>query len=193
MIKADDNVLVRPEIQSCAQDAKGHEGNCSVAEVHEPDEDDGTTDADWDEQASLLLTATAFAAIYLARGRQPVGIWWHAEVSFMSAVEVLCQIPAQQRRATMYVPPAATWILLAGEGILDFCRTDFDRADGAKGATSYGHEWPWGKGRGFSMARWALWKTRFGEIATTQGLKDDVKDIAARAAAEMARIAGLMR
>ena len=42
----------------------------------------------------------------------------------------------------------------------------------------------------FSMARWALWKTRFGEITTTQGLKDDVKDIAAGAAAEMARDRG---
>lgn len=39
-------------------------------------------------------------------------------------------------------------------------------------------EWLWGKGRGYSLGRWAFWKERFGETATTQGLLDSVKDLA---------------
>lgn len=49
-------------------------------------------------------------------------------------------------------------------------------------------EWLWGKGSGYSLGRWAFWKKRFGEIATTQGLLDSVKDLAARAVSEMGKI-----
>lgn len=41
---------------------------------------------------------------------------------------------------------------------------------------------------GYSLGRWAFWEKRFGEIATTQGLLDSVKDLAARAVSEMGKI-----
>jgi hypothetical protein len=144
----------------------------------------------WDDQAVPLLNATTFGAMYLARGKQPIGMAFHAEVSFIQSVEVPCQTPEQQRRAGMYVPPAATWVLLAGQSIHELCKSDYHRKDGAPGSVWDGDEWLWGKGRGYSLGRWTFWKKRFGEIATTQGLKDDVKDIAARAASEMGIIEG---
>lgn len=149
-------------------------------------EDEG----DWDAQAVPLLNATTFGAIYLAHGRQPIGMTFHAEVSLMHGVEVPCQTPEQHRRALMYVPPAATWILLAGKNIYELCKNDHDRKDGDPGSTPDGDEWLWGKSRGYSLGRWAFWKKRFSEIATTRELDEGVKDIAARATSEMKNIEG---
>ena len=128
--------------------------------------------------------------MYLARGKQPLGMPFNAEVSLMEGVEGRYQTPERRRRAAMYVPPAATWVLLAGERIYELCKSDHDRKDGAGGSTSDCGEWLWKKGRGYSLERWAFWKQQFSEIATTQGLKDDVKDIAARAAAAMEKTEG---
>ena len=108
----------------------------------------------------------------------------------MHGIEVPCQTPEQQRRALIYVPPAATWILLAGEGVRELCKNDHDRQDGAPGSTSYGDEWLWGRGRGYSLERWTLWKKRFFEIASTKELEDNVTEIAAKAAFEMERVGG---
>jgi len=107
--------------------------------------------SDWDDQAVPLLNATTFGAMYLARGKKPIGMPFHAEVSLMQGVEVPCQTPEQHRRAAMYVPPAATWVLLAGESIHELCKSDYNRKDGAPGSTPEGDEWRWGKGRGYSL------------------------------------------
>lgn len=148
-------------------------------------------DGNWDAQAVPLLNATTFGAVSLSRGKQSVGMLFHAEISFMEGVEVAHRTPDQQRRAAMYVPPAATWILLAGEKIFEFCKSDYNRKDSPPGSTPDGDEWLWGKGRGYSLGRWAFWKRRFGEIAMTQGLQDGIKDIAARANSNMGKIEGL--
>ena len=105
----------------------------------------------------------------------------------MHGVEVPRLTPEQQRRAARYVPPAATWILLAVERIHELCQNNYNGRDGVPGSTN-GEEWLWGKGRDYSSAQGALWKQRFGEIATTQGLMGGVRDIAARAASEIGRM-----
>lgn len=150
-------------------------------------------EADWDAQTVPLLNATTFGAVYLALGRQPIGMSMHAEISLMQGIEVPYQTLEQQRRAVMYVPPAATWVLLASEKIFELCKTDYDRQDGAPGSTPDGEEWLWGNGRGYSLGRWTFWKKRFSEIAILTELKGDVMDIAARAASEMERIEGKMQ
>ena len=101
-----------------------------------------------------------------------------------------CQTLEQHQRAAMYVPPAATWVLFAGQSIYELCKINHDRRDGAPGSTLYGDGWLWGKGRGYSLGRWGFWKKRFGEIATTKELKDSVRDIAARAASKMEEMGG---
>ena len=131
-----------------------------------PDEGDWT-----DAQKATLLNVTNFSALYLDHGQKDIGMSFHAEVSLMEGIEVPYQTPEQQRRAATVVPPAATWILLAGEKIYDLCKSGKDD-----------------KGRGFSLRRWALWKAKFGEIATNQGLEDNVRDIASKTACEMGRI-----
>lgn len=151
--------------------------------IEEEDEMEGS----WDDQAVLLLNATTFGAMCLARGNQVIGMLFHAKVSLGEVIEVACQTPDQQRLAAMYVPPATTWILLAGERLYEVCKSDLNREDGAIGYVPL-DVWLWGKGQGYSLEWWAFWKKGFGEIATTQGLLDGVKDLAARAVSEMDKI-----
>ena len=106
----------------------------------------------------------------------------------MQGIEVPCQTPEQQRHALIFVPPAATWVLIAGKSIYELCKVDHNRQDAAPGSTPIGDEWLQDKGRGYSLGRWDLWKSRFSEIATAQGLKETVKEIAARASSEMDRV-----
>lgn len=143
---------------------------------------------EWNSQAVPLMNATSFGARYLVEGRQPIGMSWHAEISLMQGIEVPCQTSEQQRRAALYVPPAATWMTLGGGKIHDLCKIDQDRKDGAAGSTWEGDEWLWGKGRGYSMERWAFWKLRFNELASAPGLMDNIKDPAKKAAERMSQI-----
>ena len=144
----------------------------------------------WDAQAEALLNATTFGAMYYVIGKQDIGMVFHAEIGFMHGIEVPCQTPEQQRHALIFVPSAATWVSIAGKSIYELCKVDHNRQDAVPGSTPIGDEWLWGKSRGYSLKRWSLWKSRFGEIATAQGLKDSVKEIAARASSEMDRVDG---
>ena len=63
---------------------------------------------DWDAQAVPLLNGTIFDATYRARGKIDVGMPSNTEYSLMQGIEVPCRSLEQQRRAVMYVPPAAT-------------------------------------------------------------------------------------
>ena len=130
--------------------------------------------------------------MYLVIGKQDIGMAFHAEISLMQGIEVPCQTPEQQQRALISVPPAATWVLIAGNNIYELCKIDHNRQDDAPSSTPIGDEWLWGKGRGYSLGRWGLWKSRFSEIATAQGLNDSVKEISARARSEMDRVEGQM-
>ena len=138
----------------------------------EPETSEMPDEGDWtDAQKATLWNVITFSALYLDHGRKDIGMSFHAEVSLMEGIEVPYQTPEQQRRAATVVPPAATWILLAGEKVYELCKSGKDD-----------------KGRGFSMGRWALWKEKFGEIATNQELGDDVRDIASKAVGEMEKI-----
>ena len=160
--------------------------------MHETDIEplDEMEEGEWDAQAVTLINATTFGAIYLARGRQPVGMSFHAEVSLMQGIEVPYQTREQQRCAAVYVPPAATWVLLAGEKIYELCKADHDRKDSDPASNLGSDQWLWAKSRGYSLGRWAFWKKRFGDIAATSELKDGVKEIAERAASRMESIDG---
>lgn len=114
------------------------------------------TEGDRDSRVVFLLNATTFGAIYLARGRQPIGMWWHAEVGLMQGIEVPYETLEQHQRAALYVPPAATWMLLAGRSIYELCKVDHGRLDGGPGSTPDGDEWLWGYGRGYSLGRWSF-------------------------------------
>ncbi len=110
----------------------------------------------WDDQAVPLLNATTFGAMYLARGKQPIGMLFHAEISLMQAIEVPCQTHDQQRLTAMYVPSAATWILFAGVRIYELCKSEFNHEDDALGFGFTPQEWLWGKSRAYNLGRWAF-------------------------------------
>ena len=132
-------------------------------------------EADWTEaQKATLMNVITFSALYLARGQKDIGMSLHAEVSLMDGIETPYETQQQQKGAATVVPPAATWILIAGNKIWDLCQAGKDD-----------------KGRGFSMGRWNLWKRKFGEIAANEGLGQHVKDIASGAATTMQQIEGL--
>ncbi|MCJ1262146.1 hypothetical protein MMC22_002016 [Lobaria immixta] len=134
------------------------------------DINDKEMEDDWDGQAIPLLNATTFAAVYLNRRKDSVGTLYYAIHSLTAGVEEPYQTPDQYRDAAMYVPPAVTWILLAGKWIYELCTHDMNCEDGA------------------SLQQWAFWKKRFGEIAKTQGLQGEIKDHAWRAAFKMGEI-----
>lgn len=80
----------------------------------------------WDHQAVPLLHATTYGAMCLARGKQMRGMLFHAKISLGEIIKGPCQTPDPQWHAAMFVPPAATWIPLAGESILEVCKSDFN-------------------------------------------------------------------
>ena len=150
--------------------------------------DETDDESNWETQAASLRNATNFGAKYLAEGRQPIGMSSHAEISLMQGIEVPCQTLEQKQRALLYVPLAATWMIIGGEKIYALCQYDQDRKDDAPGSTGAGDEWLWGKGRGYSMERWTFWRKRFTELVNTPGLKDDVRGFVEKAVVEMAQI-----
>lgn len=145
---------------------------CLQREDIEPGEPEMPASGDWtDAQKKRLLDVVTFGALYLHYGEVDIGMSFHAEVSMMYGIEGPYQTPEQQRGALTDVPPAATWILIAGSDIYKLCKT---------GKTE--------RGRGFDLGRWALWKSKFDEISENQGLTEDVRDIARRAAMAMSGI-----
>ncbi len=88
-----------------------------------------------------FLNATTFGTMYLVIGKQDIDMAFHAEISLMQGIEVPCQTPEQQRRALMFVPPAATWISIPGKSIYELYETDHYRQDGAPGSMPIGDEW----------------------------------------------------
>ena len=142
---------------------------------YEPDDTDSEPyQGDWHDQAPPLLSATSFAATYLVRNfENDVSMACYVGESLHQGVVEPCETPEQQYTAVVYLPPAATWILIAGEKLHQLCKGD-DRARRMK--------------LQFSLEKWALWRRRFGEIAAAGLLDGRLLDFASRAADEMARI-----
>ncbi|KAL8871285.1 MAG: hypothetical protein Q9174_002852 [Haloplaca sp. 1 TL-2023] len=145
-----------------------------------------------------LLSDNVFAALYLLE-LDPDGprydFWcfrYFAREHFLCTLEVTTATPYQIRRAEIYVPPAAMWILIAGRNIHGYCKDNRDY----KGEDVY-QRWIGGEhgseltflGKdGFSMDRWACWKTRFEQISLLEGIDRDVMDYAVQAARAMGKI-----
>lgn len=141
-------------------------------------------EGDRDAQAVPLLIATTFGAIYLALGRQPIGIPFYAAVGLTQGVEVPCQT---LKLATAYDDVRATglllWCCLPAKVSTSTARTITIARTAARarrrmvtsGCGTRAGATAWGGGR--------VGRKDFGGIAAT-------KDIAARAASEMGRIGG---
>ena len=97
-----------------------------------------------------------------------MGMSFHAEVSLMDGIEESYTNPAQARRAAALLPPAVTWIMLAGQQIYNLCRT---------GKLDHG--------RGFSLDRWADWKQDFRTATSTSQIAFNLRMEAVSAVSKM--------
>lgn len=128
-----------------------------------PDEGDWT-----DAQRQTLMNVVTFGALYLVHGEKDIGMSFHAKICLLDGLEESYRTPIEIRRAKTNVPPAAVWILGAGETIFELCTHGKLDIDGD-----------------CSLGQWTFWKKRFHEIATSPMLPYDVRDIAEQAVMRM--------
>jgi hypothetical protein len=129
------------------------------------------TSEEWYSQAPSLLNMTLFAATYFVRGGK---MGYFAEIGLKLGLEQDLTDPDNQERTRMFVPPAATWILIAGRKIYQFCVDKFNHSDPkttASGNLRY---------QGYCLARWSCWKQAFNNIAS-MNLHRDVTDYSTQA------------
>ena len=171
----------------------------AVPDVLIDDFDHGRSSASWDAASQKLLHGNVFGALYL-RELEPDGpprdflsMRMQARWSLMYALEIATDSPGQIRRAEIYVPPAARWILITGRNLYEYCKSNLDYEGDAvnqrwMGGPEHGSQLLFTGRDGFSIERWAFWKKRFEDTQGLQGATDDVKNLAAQATEMMEEV-----
>lgn len=172
----------------------------SATDVHSTkDLDQGRTPISWSEQARKFQVANAFAATYLcALDAKGPGFEWRGTITMakdtlMEALELPVETPEQIRRAGIFVPAAAQWILVSGRQIYDYSRRKEWYEDEKVptrwiGGTDGGPNLFEGD-EGFSMERWHFWAQRFEDISKLgEKAMESVIHSATEAAKKMAMI-----
>ncbi|KAI5204342.1 hypothetical protein AUEXF2481DRAFT_27210 [Aureobasidium subglaciale EXF-2481] len=149
----------------------------------EIDPPDGN-DAEWHAQAPQLLNITTFAATLMLRSDGCPDLSFFASIAMDEGVD----LPYDSKRELheewrMYVPPAATWIMVAGSKIRELCFVD-ELPEAANRHSVRSH---WG-GRTYCPARWRFWKQRFDELARDTSIDERCQDFATQAARAMERL-----
>jgi len=122
---------------------------------------------------------------------------WQSAVNYAlwfipAAIEV-SYVPSNlgSRRASLWIPQAANWFLVAGRTIYSLCRDEVRKGDGP--AREWGESDDGVDGylfhgtEGFSLDRWAFWKSRFGQIASMD-LPPDLRALAKEAGEKMVEV-----
>lgn len=135
-------------------------------------------DGEWLTQAAPFLNATLFAATCLRRVSSMVDLSRYAEACLQEAVEHSGAISRPREHAAMFGPPAAAWILIAGERIYQLCKENYKRENVANGI-EHG---------GFSLERWAYWKQKFFEMAESEEMEDNARDYARKTGEAMGAV-----
>lgn len=131
--------------------------------------------------------------MYLDRGKLSANMPYHALCGITSGIEAGYQTPEDYRDGAIYIPSAATWFLIAGKKIYELCKSNYRRKDSSRYLAKEKKDYQWRGDNGYCLERWAFWRKRFGEIKMTQGLQDDVKDIAGRAFIKMGEVESQMK
>lgn len=126
------------------------------------------------------MNVVTFGARYLSRleRRVPLGMPFHASINLHEAFENPYTIYTEHTHncevqcAEVLVPPAATWLLLAGEEIYELCKIN------AKSGSIYG----------FTLNGWGVWKNKLLHLRASVELDSSVCEIASRAAIAMSTI-----
>lgn len=86
--------------------------------------------------------------------------------AFMNGVESSLNTLEDVQEVQRNIPSAATWILLAGDDIFEYCRMNHDRRPPMERAKPY----LWKGDQGYSLERWTFWKQRFHELSHAEEL-----------------------
>lgn len=134
------------------------------------DIDLGNCPLSWQEQAQRYKAANSFSSLYLNALTPSITCEWRgmqctARNTLIEALEVDITTYTQIRRAGIYIPAAAQWLLHTAPLIWEFCKTKelysgnvewrewIGGSDGSKAL--------WKGDDGFSVERWVFWKQRF--------------------------------
>ncbi|KAH0363589.1 hypothetical protein KCU65_g7369, partial [Aureobasidium melanogenum] len=150
---------------------------------YEIDPSDGN-DVDWHAQAPQLLNITVFAATLMARSDGTFDVLFPASI----AMELGVDRPYDNTRELgeewrMYIPPAATWILIAGSKIRELCYTE----ELPEAANQHSIRSQWG-GRTYCSRRWEFWKQRFQQLAEDTAIDDRCQEYAKQAFGAMDKL-----
>ena len=150
------------------------------AEIDPPD----GNDAEWHAQAPQLLNITIFAANLMIRANNKPNASFPASIAMNDGVDRPYDDTRELREEwRMYVPPAATWILIAGSKIRELCFLDeLPENDNQHSVRS-----KWG-GRTYCRERWMLWKQRFQHLAVDTALDAPCQEHAKRAYEDMDKL-----
>ncbi|KAI4740849.1 hypothetical protein E4T50_08735 [Aureobasidium sp. EXF-12298] len=133
-------------------------------------------DAEWHAQAPQLLNITVFAATLMVRSDASIAM----EMGVDRPYDNTRELPEEWR---MYIPPAATWILIAGSKIRGLCFTD----ELPETANQHSIRCRWG-GRTFCSRRWDFWKRRFQQLAEDTAISDRCQGYAKQAYGAMDKL-----
>ena len=145
-------------------------------------EDNNMSDEEWLKQAAPLLNASIFGATLLARSDASPSMVFHVSDALAIAIEE-SEVQADWRDAKMYIPPAASWMIIAGDKLYRYSNGQRD----PKAPLASSHSL-WNGENKFSLERWSFWKRRFLELAEVASFDDETQGFAAKAAARMTEI-----
>lgn len=142
----------------------------------EIDPPDGN-DTEWHAQAPKLLNITVFATTLMVRSDGNFSVTFPASIAMEMGVDRPYDNTRElQEEWRMYIPPAATWILIAGSKIRGLCFTD----ELPETANQHSIRCRWG-GRTFCSRRWDFWKRRFQQLAEDTAIGDRCQGYAKQA------------
>ncbi|KAH0015931.1 hypothetical protein KCU78_g8022, partial [Aureobasidium melanogenum] len=134
---------------------------------YEIDPPDGN-DVEWHAQAPQLLNITVFAATLMARSDGNLDVSFPASIAMEMGVDRPYDNTRElQEEWCMYIPPAATWILIAGSKIREPCFMD----ELPEAANQHSIRSQWG-GRTYCSRRWEFWKRRFKHLGEDTAIDD---------------------
>lgn len=149
----------------------------------EIDPPDGN-DAEWHAQAPQLLNITVFAATLMVRSDGNFNVSFPASIAMEMGVDRPYDNTRElQEEWRMYIPPAATWILIAGSKIRELCFTD----ELPETTNQHSIRCRWG-GRTFCSSRWDFWKRRFQQLAEDTAIGDRCQEYAKQAYGSMDKL-----
>ncbi|KEQ63478.1 uncharacterized protein M437DRAFT_47215 [Aureobasidium melanogenum CBS 110374] len=106
--------------------------------------------AEWHAQAPQLLNITVFAATLMARSEGSFDVSFPASIAMEMGVDrPYDNTRESQEEWRMYIPPAATWILIAGSKIRELCYME----ELPEAANQHSVSSQWG-GRTYCPRRW---------------------------------------